>query len=41
MLASTLACAPLPELSSGMCGNYLVEEGEACDGLGTYCIMPP
>ena len=26
------ACAPLPPWSEGMCGNFVVEEGEDCDG---------
>ncbi|MDC3954781.1 FG-GAP repeat domain-containing protein [Polyangium jinanense] len=26
------ACAPLPTLSEGVCGNFVVEAGEDCDG---------
>lgn len=35
------ACAPLPELSSEVCGNGVVEEGEACDRFPPEALEDP
>lgn len=38
--AAALGCAELPDLPAGVCGNGVVEAGEACDSADISCGQP-
>jgi hypothetical protein len=40
LVAASWGCAELPDLPAGVCGNGVVESGEACDSANANCGQP-